>query len=599
MGRMNLHGRCAVFGLLAIGWLAVSLSARQPASIRIETPMIAPTWARLERKLLEENVPACREFYEKYYNEHGYLECFVRWGAADGPDDAFENFNHWPELHALGASDEIKQTYVRAWEAMLRQYTEAKTVQVPVARHGMYYRDFCAQSDWFHHNEGLQLFNRMGLSVPDMPRYQKLMRQFAGFYMGTDPEVRNYDPKHKIIRSMINGSRGPLLQPATPLDWAGDPFDPADLVIPYQLDHFREYTDVVGDHFLNLGSTTLALGAYMIAHEPQYKRWLLEYMDAWLDRMNRNNGIIPSYVALDGRIGGAEGKWWGNTYGWGFSPIEPTTGKRENRNTIRSAQIGFYDALLISGDRKYLQAWRTMRDSINSHARTVDGRKEYPTMFGSAGWYGWEPTPWNVNGYELWYWSMDPDDRARLTSDEWINFLEGKNPDYPETSLTADLESIPRKLEEMRKDQVPAAKRPADHMRDYNPAATSALMHLMCGALPPGVQNGLLSMRLRYFDPVARRAGVPQDVGALVSEMSDTRTVVTLVNLNQNKSRDVIVQAGAYGEHEVVSVETEGRRTRVGSPVFSVKLAPGSGAKCVLTMRRYVNAPTINFPWSR
>ena len=31
----------------------------------------------------------------------------MRWGANDGPDDAFENFNRWPELHALGASDEI------------------------------------------------------------------------------------------------------------------------------------------------------------------------------------------------------------------------------------------------------------------------------------------------------------------------------------------------------------------------------------------------------------------------------------------------------------------------------------------------------------
>ena len=38
---------------------------------------------------------------------------FVRWGANDGPDDAFENFNRWPELHALGASDEILQMYLK------------------------------------------------------------------------------------------------------------------------------------------------------------------------------------------------------------------------------------------------------------------------------------------------------------------------------------------------------------------------------------------------------------------------------------------------------------------------------------------------------
>ena len=75
-----------------------------PAStVTIDSPMAAPKWAQMERQLLAENVPAAREFFQKYFDDRGYLLCFVRWGANDGPDDAFENFNHWPELHALGA----------------------------------------------------------------------------------------------------------------------------------------------------------------------------------------------------------------------------------------------------------------------------------------------------------------------------------------------------------------------------------------------------------------------------------------------------------------------------------------------------------------
>ena len=89
----------------------------------------------------------------------------------------------------------------------------------------MYYKEFIVQSDWMHHGEGLQLFNRMGLSVPTDARYQQRARRFAGFYMGEDPEAANYDPVHKIIRSMQNGSRGPMLRKATALDWVGDPFD--------------------------------------------------------------------------------------------------------------------------------------------------------------------------------------------------------------------------------------------------------------------------------------------------------------------------------------------------------------------------------------
>ena len=60
-----------------------------------------------------------------------------------------------------------------------------------------------------------------GCSLESSPR----ARRFAGFYMGEDPEAPNYDPTHKIIRSMQNGSRGPMLRKATALDWVGDPFD--------------------------------------------------------------------------------------------------------------------------------------------------------------------------------------------------------------------------------------------------------------------------------------------------------------------------------------------------------------------------------------
>jgi len=156
-------------------------------SVQIGKPTPAPKWAVLERQLLAENVPACREFYKRYFDDRGYLQCFVRWGANDGADDAFENFNRWPELHALGASDEIRQMYLKGHEGLLKQYTAAKTVEVPIARQGMYYKEFVVQLDWMHNGEGLQLFNRMGLSDPTDPKYQERARRFAGFYMNEDP----------------------------------------------------------------------------------------------------------------------------------------------------------------------------------------------------------------------------------------------------------------------------------------------------------------------------------------------------------------------------------------------------------------------------
>ena len=595
---MNKASLVILFSLLYI------VKSAKPVSIRIDAAMTPPRWAVLERQLLAENVPAAQEFYKKYFDDRGYLQVFARWGANDGPDDAFENFNRWPELHALGASDDILRMYSTGHEGLIKQYTEAKTTDVPIARQGMYQKEFIVQSDWMHHGEGLQLFNRMGLSMPADPKYQERARRFAGFYMGEDPEAPNYDARRKIIRSMQNGSRGPMLRPATALDWVGDPFDVkqfdaehGESTFDQFLAHYEEYTDVVGDHFLNLGATTLATNAYLLAGEAKYKAWLVGYMDAWVDRMKQNGGVIPSHVDLDGTIGGPQRKWWGSAYGWGFSPINPVTGKREDRNRIQWPIVGFFNALLVTGDQKYVDAWRTMIEAVNSHARIVNGRKEYPTMHGFQGWYGWRETPWNVGALEVWYWSQKPEDLARVDSRGWIDFLQGKNAGYPEQALERDRKSIPTRLDAMRKDRTPPERRLADNMLDYNPVANESLVQLMWGALMPGRPGGLLNARLRYFDPERRRAGVPEDVAALVSSMADTRTTLTLVNLNTSQPRTVIVQGGGYGEHQLVSVTRGGKRVPIDAPHLTVHLAPGAGERLELEMKRYANRPTVRHPY--
>ena len=601
---MNLSPRMSlllVFCLLPFAFLGAA-----GTTIDIATPMPAPEWATLERRILADSVPAAKAFFAKYYDERGYFRHFVRWGANDGPDDAFENTAGWPELHALGASDEILQLHLKSWEGMIRQFTEAKTTDVPIGRQGMYYKDFSAQSDWMHHGEALRTFNVLALAAPALPAYQKRARSYAALYMGEDPEAPNYDRQHKIIKSMMNGSRGPMLRKATSLDWVGDPFDVSKFVAlhgenTYEqfLAHYQEYSDVVGDHFLNLVATTLPLNAYLLDNEPKYKRWLVNYMDAWLARMKQNGGIIPSYVALDGTVGGPEGKWWNNAYGWGFSPVNPVTGRREDRNRIPRATVGFANALIATGDQKYADAWRAMIDAVNFHVRTVDGRQQYPTMYGPNGWYGWRTTPWSVGALELWYWSMKPEDRPRIGRNAWVEYLEGGNPKFPETVLKRDLDSIPRRIAEMQKDVMTPETRLADNAMAFNPAAVGGMVQLMWGALVPGREGSLLSARLRYFDPVRRRAGVPADVGALVSELRDDRTVVTLVNVSPTTPRTVVVQGGGYGEHQILSADVNGRITAINARDFTVQLAPGAGAKLTLAMKRYANPPAAKFPWDR
>ena len=108
----------------------------------------------MERELLKANSEACEEFFARYFDERGYLMCVERWGGDAGPDDAIENCTDWPLLHALGADDVVLHMYKKAWEGHLRQYTEAKTVEVPFARDGMYFKEFPVMFDWQHNSEG-------------------------------------------------------------------------------------------------------------------------------------------------------------------------------------------------------------------------------------------------------------------------------------------------------------------------------------------------------------------------------------------------------------------------------------------------------------
>ena len=581
------------------------LSGAAGPAIAIMTPMAAPRWAALERQLLTDNVAPAREFFKKYFDDRGYLQCFVRWGADDGAVDAFENFNGWPELHALGAIDEIMQMYLKGHEGLIKQYTEAKTTEVPAGRGGIYYKEFDAQQDWMHHGEGLQLFNRMGLSIPDDAKYKERARRFAGFYMAEDPDAPNYDPQHKLIRSLMNGSRGPLLRQATSIDWVGDPFDPTGFVTLHaernfkeMLAHYEEYHDVVGDSFLNLPATVLPMDAYLVTGDDKYKRWIVDYMDAWVDRMKQNKGIIPSFVALDGTIGGPQGKWWGNAYGWGFSPINPVTNRREDRNRVPRALVGFNNALWVTGGQKYVDVWRNQINAVNANAREENGQKQYPTMYGDNGWYGWRNRPWDVGALEVWYWSQKPEDLPRVGKNAWIEFLQGKNPTYPETAMQNDLALIQKRLAGIRADRTPPEKRLADNMLDLNPVAASSLIRLTQGGMEPGRDGGVLNARLRYFDPVRRRAGLPEDVAALISQMTDTTTTVTMVNTGKT-ARTLVVQGGAFAEHDIQSVDWNGKPVAVNAPSFTVKLDPGAGGMLTLRMKRYAHKPTEKFPWDQ
>ena len=222
--------------------------------VEVTEPISPPHWALLERELLRAQRMACEAFFARYFDERGYLRCIPRWGGDDGPDDAAENLLNWTLLHALGALDTVLALYKKGWEGHLRQYTEAKTVEVPMARDGMYYREFPVMFDWFHHGEGYSAFLLQGLSDPYDRQLCTRTQRYAGFYMGEDPQAPNYGLGSALCGVAVRGDLPERGAPLSMMIWPSLPLrailtpspchvhgvDPPVLVIASQLNPWAD-----------------------------------------------------------------------------------------------------------------------------------------------------------------------------------------------------------------------------------------------------------------------------------------------------------------------------------------------------------------------
>ncbi len=622
-------GGCREWGIVGmvavlIGITPLAGAAQSPGgvTIRITTPQAPTEWALLQREILGVGTAAAEGFARRYFDERGYLLSDLRWGMNDGADDAIENINRWPEMYALGAGTSFKDLANLIYNGHVRQYTEARTEQVPFAKDGMFYKEFPVHSDWMHHSEGIQMFNNMGLMDPTDPIYEQRVRRFAGFYMNEDAGARNYDPVHKIIRSTWNGSRGPIMRLTTGVDWVGDP---TEMVNRYgaghgeanyeeMLFHYKDYHDTVGDHPLNLLATNLAMNAYALTGEEKYRDWLVEYVGAWYDRMEANNWIIPSNVGLDGTIGGACGKWYCGAYGWSFTIDQqtPPSSRLVNRQRTRWGFPGFMNAYALTRDERFLQAWRNQDDAIVAAGEMRDGTLYTPEMYGNPnwshegytdddGWYSFRPREQD-NLLELYWLTWAPEDRQRITSNAWLDYLEGNNPEYPVEALRSSLADIHLRVRMAREDQTTPDTRLVDDPMSINPIQANtitALNRLMVGGIYMYARGIPAYTRLRYFDVDRVRPGIAEDVAALVEGMTENSVTVNLINLNPLERRTMIVQGGALAEHQLQAVTQDGVRTPINGSSFQVVLEPGAGASLLIEQDRYANQPSLSLPWQR
>ena len=356
-------------------------------SVPYHSPSPPPEWALLQRQMMEALYPAAMEFVEKYTNPDGTLIWRDEWPGMDGSDDGYESFYNFPLYYALGGPKEIDLLSRKLWEGVTRQFTG----------YGQIVDEFDAGYDWMHHGESYTYFYFFGLADPTDKKMRDRAMKFAKLYFDDGTENSNFDSKLKLIRSPLTGSLGPRFI-NTAEDWVTHRPILSNYPLPYDdipnVTSGKDWNNdnkfqfilealnnrmMKGDVPLNLASTSMMLNAYMYNGEEEYKEWVTSYVNAWMERTEKNNGIIPDNVGLSGEIGEhMDGNWWGGYYGWKWP--------HGVKNKLEATTIGASNAYLISGDDKYLNLPNAVIASVSMRQRKKMVKNWYLTdMIKGAG----------------------------------------------------------------------------------------------------------------------------------------------------------------------------------------------------------------------
>jgi hypothetical protein len=182
-----------------------------------------------------------------------------------------------------------------------------------------------------------------------------------------------------------------------------------------------------------------------------------------------------------------------------------------------------------------------------------------------------------------------------------FNYYDGLNPDWPEQILDAEYEMAIQTVEKIRTDDRTQEQILEENAHPDSPIYTKGLTQVMLGAPQSMYNGGLLRATVRYFDQDRGRPGLPPDVAALVDQIEGDKAGVQLVNLSPSETRNVIVQAGAFGEHQFTGLtfheDDQHRSVPVDSKNFAVQLPPSTAIRVEARMNRFANDPSYAFPW--
>ena len=680
-----------------------SLTFNHPASSM-------PRWAILEREYLRLASQAAGMLSD-YLTPEGriFWPEIDEFPAFGGVDNVFEGFQSFPLFYLLGADESMLefarhefQVLIEQFSAVPRPSTNADETIVRMGRNTMLVDGVIPDYDWMHHGENNLFVYHLLLADPQNELARKNITLQAQYQFGESPAglPRNYDPENKVFASANVGANGPTLtgydkpyEYGSWLDYYGLPYYDVpgvttllDLKDPEKAAKFGKVygaRKTHADSVTNLLSTSLAVNAYMVTGDTQYRDFVLDYVGAWRKRAEGQE-MIPDNAGPHGIVGETmDGRFYGGNYGWthphGYDSIQDalvTAGEAErfftgNRNSLDWAR-NVSDTLLdrygipAPGGGLYFPHKRTDKDSIIEFVGAPDAPMTRPDRVTDEpgfvrykqadGWFEFRTVTTAAHWAHIYAASMDESVLDRMeevipphrftVSFQNINnkdkagqygaycrYLAGRYPDYPEAVLQHSIDLFYHQAAELNAEKNGATKgfgyRPtteqewnllraaSEDMRKTtgiqfddtvvhsyyqtfllyrSPLSAEGLLNLTMGAQAPVYNGGMIHAQLRYFDADAQRPGLPADVAALISTITEEGITLTLANTNAIEARTLIMQGGAYGEHELVSITADGQTLDIGSKWAQITIGPGTVAEMTITLKRYTNPPSLEEP---
>jgi len=339
------------------------------------------------------------------------------------------------------------------------------------------------------------------------------------------------------------------------------------------------------------------------------------------------------------------GKWYGGYYGWtwphGFATMgDPLTIACENE-------------VLLTGDPGKMDMIRSQMDIMESNSVEIDSTLHFPQKYAEPGavkeyyvhnerflinkdektenpeysrlmekdgWFEFQPLS-PVCPAHLWFVSRKENDldflrkiRDKRINDHenfnpgyskyqggndamWINYLDGKLENYPERAMEYGIKQVCERLAFIYSDDEPRENYSDAYLQFRNPVIVEGLVQLTMGGPMPLYNGGLLNVSVCYYDIENERIGLPDDVAALVSAIDEDGIELTLINLSPVIWKQMLIQAGAYGEHSFTGAVTEDGDIEIEDSIFKVILEPISRIKMRLLMDRYKNKPAYRNPF--